>query len=111
MITWNDVLSVASGLDSLSSRAQETILDIVSRQVNATAWGDRANDGMIMLAAHLGTVAKRQGVGGPVTSEKLGEMARSYGFMGGRSALSTTAYGMEFERMVRLLPRAVGIAI
>lgn len=106
-LTWAEVILVAPELAGLSVNTQNAILANVARQVNATAWGDKANDGMVYLAAHLGTLTKRKGAG-PVTMEKLGAMERGYGMIPGHDALALTAYGVEYERMIKLLPVALG---
>jgi hypothetical protein len=66
---------------------------------------------MVYLAAHLGTITRRAGIGGPVTAQKLGPMAESYGFSAraAMNALESTSYGLEYARMTRLLPKAIGM--
>jgi hypothetical protein len=110
MISWGDVSAIAPELATLEARAQEMILGIVDAQVDASTWGELADIGRVYLAAHLATISRRAGAGGPVTAEKLGPMAQSYGFSGGTvRSFDSTGYGMEYERLTRLLPRAIGV--
>lgn len=105
-ITWDDVVLIAPELSSLDSGAQDAILEDVELEIDATRWGIFANKGRKYLAAHLGTLATRGSVGvaGPVTSETLGPMSRSYdaGSAVDAGLLSSTRYGVEFARIRRI---------
>jgi hypothetical protein len=74
------------------------------------AWGTLADDGALYLAAHLRTVAKRgaNGASGPVQSKRVGDIAVTYAVpqISGAGSLESTAYGMEFLRMLYTLPEA-----
>lgn len=111
-ITWADVVAFpAPELSTLGVATQTAILAIVERQIDADAWGEFADDGRRFLAAHLGTIgaARYGGAAGPVTSETLGAMSRSYGSLVADSGLlSTTRYGTEYLRLMRI---AVGVAV
>lgn len=109
MITWAaDVVPIASALASTSVATQNLVLAIVNREIDDTAWGDLADDGRRYLAAHFGTIFSGAGGGaiaGPVTSETLGQMARSYGTISGMGippALAKTWYGVEYYRLLRI---------
>lgn len=107
MITWTDVGNLDATLSSVAVSTQTLILSIVQRQVDDDAWGTFADDGRLFLAAHLGRLYGGPGAGF-VTSETLGPMSRSYGLPPGvKGALSTTKWGIEYERLLRI---AIGIA-
>lgn len=113
-ITWTaDVAAIAPDLSTTPTATQTLILAIVDRQIDDDQWGIYADDGRRYLAAHLGTLA-RSGIGntaGPVTSETLGAMSRSYGTVQGVTGpLSATRYGVEYERLMHLACGFVGFA-
>ena len=109
MITWGDVEAIAPELSSVANATQSAILAIVGRQVAAEQWGDLVDDGQKYLAAHIGTLSRRSGAG-PVTGEQLGQMSRQYAstFLL-KSLLGQTSYGLEYLRMIRLLPTSIGV--
>ncbi len=54
------------------------------------------------LTAHQYTLSQRNGAAGPVSSEKEGDLARSFGSTTGNKSTSSTSYGEEFERLKRM---------
>lgn len=94
----------------------QALLDIANLSVSQKVWGSAFAPGMAYLVAHL---LKRSGVAagvsggnsnaGTISSEKVGELQRSYAApaMSGSSSddalLSTTSYGMEYLRLRRQL--------
>jgi hypothetical protein len=107
-ITWADVIAVAPELAVVPTTSQDEILAIADRQVNADSWGVLHDDGMRYLCAHLGTMALRRG-SGPVASETVGPLSRSYVNMVTLSGLyGATPYGVEYRRLIKLLPCALG---
>lgn len=90
-------------------------LDQASLSINLGVWPPaKADVARAYLAAHLLATVGRGGTGpsGPVTSERVGDLARTYAApAGGGSPYSSTAYGQEFERLRRSVlcsPRVVG---
>lgn len=117
-MTWADVVALAPALASLAVARQTQILAEVDNEVSTDAWGDYAEAGKRYLAAHKGTVTVLSDAGsgggaalGPITSESLGPMSRSYGTIGDSTSvdaeLSRTSYGREY---IRLRSLAVGFA-
>lgn len=81
-------------------------------QVDESRWGTMADLGTAYLAAHLLTVsAAGSGTGGPagpVTSETVGRVSRSYASPSSAPSsvmgnLGSTSYGREYARMQSLL--------
>lgn len=111
-IAWTDVQAIAPELTdtAVPTATQLVLLQIVDLQVDDDAWLDLADVGRRYLAAHLGSIyAGGSGVGGYVTSETLGPMSRSYGLPTGvTGALATTKYGIEYQRLIELLPCSLG---
>jgi hypothetical protein len=108
-ITWSNVVNIAPETAALPVGAQSQILTTVARELNPDSWGSRLGDGSAYLAAHMATLALRQG-SGPTSSEQLGPMATTFvNLIQIHGTLGTTAYGVEYLRMVRLLPSALGL--
>lgn len=94
----------------------QALIDIANLSVSQKVWGSSYTPGIAYLVAHL---LKRSGAAagvsgsssqaGTVSSEKVGELQRSYASpsMSGSSAedalLSTTSYGIEYLRLRRQL--------
>lgn len=80
-------------------------LDQALRRINAVAWGARADDGQLWLAAHLlaVSVGGSAGAAGPVTSKKVGDVSISFGntSLGVIGSNSITNYGQIFHQMRR----------
>lgn len=99
---------------SVSDQRIENFIEIAKLSVNEAVWKSSYGTGLSYLTAHL---LKRAGAGGGVqggssnagmvTSEKVGELQRSYAlpnFSGGSaedSLLATTSYGIEYLRLRR----------
>lgn len=108
-ITWaSDVVAIAPELASVVTATQNKILAFVDLQFNTTLWGDKLDMGKTYLAAHLGTLSRRAGAGGPVVSESVGQVSRSYAasIASGAAMLESTSYGLEYKRLLRQLPGA-----
>ncbi len=111
-IVWSQVQEIAPELTdtTVPLPTQAILLQIVDLQLEDEAWGDLADIGRRYLAAHLGSLYASGGsAGGYVTSESLGPMSRSYGLPTGvQGALATTKYGIEYQRLIQLLPCSLG---
>lgn len=108
MISWDDVTTVAPELSAVPTDTRTAILADVALQISVTAWGgsDRADMASKYLAAHLGTLALGgANGGGPVVSEVVGQVSRSYASPMGNTPGSegSTRYGLEFMRLRRAL--------
>lgn len=102
-----DIKDLFPEFASVSDARIQLFIDQASLSVNASVWGNKADFGIQYLTAHLITVANRGGSGaaGPITSEKVGDLQRSYANNVSASAheLGSTGYGMEFLRLRRSL--------
>lgn len=107
-ITWPDVVAIAPELAATDPTAQTAILAIVSRQVaDPDAWGSYFDDAAKYLAAHYGTLSRSRGKG-PISDESVGQLSRSYAPLLQFGMLGQTAYGVEYQRLSRLTPAALG---
>lgn len=112
MITWADVVAVAPELASVATATQNAILADVAAQLVAAQWGSRYDVACTYLAAHLGTLSKSggQGVAGPVTSETVGSVSRSYAAPAvSESGMGSTSYGREYERLKKQNVGRIGL--
>jgi hypothetical protein len=107
MVTPADIKALFPEFASESDLRIQLFLDQAAFSVNASVWGNKADFAIQYLTGHLLTVANRGGSGaaGPVTSEKVGDLQRSYANNVSAVAheLGSTGYGMEFLRLRRSL--------
>ncbi len=106
-ISWSSVEAIAPELSSVAAGTQTLILAMVDRQIDDIRWGEFADDGRRYLAAHLGTITNGGAAGGsagPVISETLGPMSRSYGQLNASwfGALGTTKYGVIYAYIMNI---------
>jgi hypothetical protein len=107
MVTVSQVKAMGPELASVSDAFVQIYLDIVtSCFLGKEFWGDCYDTAVKLMTAHFVTVAGRGGASssGPVTSERVGDLARSYGsfqFDGDIDELSTTPYGVMFITLRR----------
>lgn len=100
------VIDVAPELVDVSVSRIDRFIDFAKLSVNESVWGTKYDLGVAVMTAHLLTVSGRSGSGGPITSEKVGELAQSYGQVNvsGDEYLATTSYGQWFLQLRRTIP-------
>ena len=112
--TAENIKSLFPEFSAVSDQRIDNFVEIAKLSVAEKVWGSSFGTGVSYLTAHL---LKRAGVGGgvqggtsnpgTVSSEKVGELQRSYAlpnFSGGSAEdglLSTTSYGIEYLRLRR----------
>jgi hypothetical protein len=77
----------------------QTFLDIAALKMDPDVWGDKYNFGMAYLAAHLMAMSRREGIGGSVVREQVGEISQSFSSPisdGRHDQYLATSYGAEF---------------
>lgn len=91
-------------------------IDFGESMINTKVWGSKAPNGVKLLAAHFlaqlgfGTVSGSGDIAGPVTSEKVGDLQRSYAatsISGGSvsdSIFNTTRYGRLYLLLRKTIP-------
>jgi hypothetical protein len=111
-ISWSDVTAFSSGLSSVSSGAQTTILNHVNTTLAVDVWGGESSPKLkyarILLAAHFGTLTLQganAGSGfGIVTGESAGGLSRQYSAVSSEGADPTfdkTVFGQEYRTLLR----------
>lgn len=110
-VAWQDVIDVApndSVISGMPSGTQAVVLAYVNG-LAMTVWGDLADTGRALLAAHTAIVWSKQGSPtGQVTGESVGSVSRQYAAPASSSPslLALSSYGMEFLRLSKSLPGA-----
>ena len=97
---------IAPELASVDTDRRDRIIALAENQVSAKVFGDLYETAVAYLAAHMLTVAGRQGNAGAIGSISEGQL--SIGYQAGQnvSGLMATSYGQEFARLRR--QRVVG---
>lgn len=94
-------------------------LTLAAQELDPAFWATHYNRAMALLAAHqwarLGVAGAGAGSsGGSVTSEKVGQLARSYSSSSGASAdsdLESTRYGKAYLRLRAQLGPGIGFVV
>ena len=104
-------LALFDEFSDVNSRKINLFLDFAKRRISEKAWGDCAEEACYYLTAHLiASTGGEGGVGGavagPVTSETVGSLSRSYGQVqvnsnGNDELFTTTSYGRMFLNLRR----------
>lgn len=110
--TWADVIAIAPGdaaaFANFPSATQAAFLGYATAECDPTAWGTLQFRAIVYLAAHLAKLGLLRG-GGMITSESLGPAARAYlAPQGIKGSLGLTAYGAEYDALLRMTPAALG---
>jgi hypothetical protein len=106
MITWDAVTAVAPELAAVPIGVQTALLSMVGVMLpNPNALGDQYDAACTWLAAHLGTISQRKSgnIAGPISSESVGQVSRSYAVPTTESAsdLSSTSYGQLAQMLIK----------
>lgn len=87
-----------------SDQRVQSFLDMATRRVDTGVFGTLFDDAVSFLTAHMLTKAilTQSGGGLIVTTEKVGDLERSYAQHGaGATGYASTAYGAEFLKLRR----------
>lgn len=87
-----DVKALATELASVSDGTVNTWIAIAERRVNRTAFGEKADDAVIFLSAHLVTVSQQANAGASgfvagMQSRRVGDVSVTFGSMSGTMAM------------------------
>lgn len=106
-IEWPNVVDFAASLANVPTGAQDAILAYVNTTLAVATFGGEESPKLrlarIYLAAHMGEVLKRDGIGGAITGETVGADSISFSYTapikGAIESLETTSWGLEFQRL------------
>jgi hypothetical protein len=97
------LLDIAPEMASVDPAVRARLISYATFQVGFRCNNDVKNLAIAYLTAHNYTLSQRGGVGGNITSEKEGDLARSFGgAMQDGTGLGSTSYGMEFLRLKKM---------
>lgn len=104
MVSAADIQALPSGeFASVADPIVQTFIDEAGREIDATAFGDRYDDAVTYLAAHLlaAAIAGSSGASGPVTSVTAGALSKQYAtpYMMDGDALMITSYGRRYKQI------------
>lgn len=114
MSTLANVRRIAPELSTVSDGGIEAFVEDARLELNPERWGRLYDRALALLTAHLASLANIElaAAAGPVTSESVGSVSRGYAGMTGASTAGlwgTTRFGVELERLLRLLGPAVRV--
>ena len=81
----------------------DDMIELAETRLSTDTFGDNYNEAVALLVLHMYAVNGRSGSGGPITSEKEGQLSRSFGAAASSGALGDTSWGRELERLTRSL--------
>lgn len=103
MITWVDVVNVASRLAMVPVATQAAILVAVDLLCECDTFENKCDLAKTYLAAHLGELYLQGGSGQALTvvSEKVGDVSRTFALPANwRDTLDTTQYGLTYKMIL-----------
>jgi hypothetical protein len=103
------VLRAPEFSDLASDEVAAAISD-AALQVSSLVWGSKTDLGILLLAMHNLAISHPElGQTGPVTSERVGDLSRSYATPSlGSHELAETRYGRRFLALKRTVSAAAG---
>ena len=91
---------LASELASLSDSDVNPWILLASEGISSEYFGSQQNYALALLAAHGAKMAGMGGsAGGPLSSEKAGDLAVTYAIAASSSSYGETRYGRMYERL------------
>lgn len=114
MATPADVRRIAHEFASLTDEEIAPFIADAETELGSDAWGVLYERGLMYLVAHLLAAARpdlyNASASGPLQSERVGEVQRTYAVAAvSASAYSTSRFGTEFERLRRSLGLSIGV--
>lgn len=99
--------------ESETNKRIQFFIDMAERKINRPIFGDKADDAVCLMSAHLLTLGSRGGNGGAITGEKVGDLSRNYsaGNSDKKGPHGSTSYGEMYDdllRSCRAVPRVLG---
>ena len=77
------------------------MIELAETRLSSDTYGDNYNEAVALLVLHNYAVNDRGGSGGSITSEKEGQLSRSFGAAASSGALDATSWGQELTRLTR----------
>lgn len=98
--TATEVKAYAEKFSDLSDVKVGLFIESASLWVNETKFGRKHKMAVIFMTCHLLEIDSRNGAGGAIASESVGELSVSYNLGGsGDSELDDTSFGRQFKSL------------
>jgi hypothetical protein len=111
--TPENVRRIAYEFASLTDEEIAPFIADAETELGFDAWGVLYERGLMYLAAHLLAAARPDlystSPSGPLQSETVGQVSRTYAVTASSTNYSTTRFGSEFERLRRSLGLSIGV--
>ncbi len=78
-----------------------TMIEYAEEQLDEDCYGEKYNNAVALLVLHLYALNDRGGSGGPVTSEKEGQLSRSFAATASAASYGDTSWGRELQTLSR----------
>lgn len=99
MIIAQIIEDIAPELASIDPDRRDRVIALAENQVGKKVFGDLYDLAVAYLAAHMLSIADRQGRSGQVTGLREGDLQIQFGSVSGSGGLNSTSYGEEFLRI------------
>ena len=98
-----DVLFNAIAPEYANDVNKSTFIQLATCRTSACQYGDKYNYAIALLAAHMITMRDRQGIGGPISNLREGDLTIYYGSILDtyKSNLHQTSHGMELLGLMK----------
>jgi hypothetical protein len=79
----------------------DDMIELAETRIKECTFGNNYNEAVALYVLHMYEVSDRGGSGGPVTSEKEGQLSRSFGATASNASLDSTSWGQELKALIR----------
>lgn len=79
------------------------MIELAETKLSEDLYGDSYNQAVAFLVLHLYEMSSRTGSGGPITSEKEGQLSRSFAATASSLSWDSTSWGQELIQLTRSL--------
>lgn len=104
-VTAAQVKEFAPEMGAQTDARVDLFIGYAGNWVDEGQWGRKYTQAIILMTCHLLTMAGRNGSGGSVTAEKVGDLSVSYGQGNPDDGLSVTSYGQLFQQLKRTIKK------
>ncbi len=106
-VTAADVKEIATEFAAVADARVDLFIAQAERRTNRTNWGNKADDGVIYLTAHLLKLDELQGAApaGPITARRVHDVSWAYAKTGSGDGdnLDSTAWGRRYKEIRKLV--------
>jgi len=81
----------------------DKMIEVAEGRLSVDTFGDNYNEAVALLVLHMYEISDRGGAGGSITSEREGQLARSFAAAASPMAWASTSWGQELIQLTRSL--------